>query len=211
MKKLYFIISSIIFLCFGSLQAQTTVPGGTLTSNTTWSITGSPYLIQGDVTVPVNLTLTIQPGVIIKFADYWTGINVSGSLQAIGTINDSIVFTSIKDDAHGGDSNGDGTSTSPGSDQWSAIQYLAGSSGSLKYCFIGYAGGEGSASINVFESSANIEYNTIAYSKERGIYVENASPDINSNVIKNNITEGIYINGLDASKALSLSNNVFLN
>jgi len=211
MKKFTLLLSCIAFLLIGNIQAQTIVAGGNIESNTTWSLSGSPYLIQGDITVNANVTLTIQPDVVVKFNDYWAGINVYGSLNAIGTANDSIFFTSIKDDVHGGDSNGDGTDTSPAPDQWSAIQYFAGSTGSLKYCFIGFGGGEGSASINIFDNSIIIENNTIAYSQERGIYVENASPDINNNLIKNNLNEGIYFTGFDASKTLSLSNNTFLN
>lgn len=40
---------------------------GTITENQTWSNT--VYLI-GDVTVPKNVTLTIQPGTTIHFSDY---------------------------------------------------------------------------------------------------------------------------------------------
>ncbi|MBN1650542.1 MAG: T9SS type A sorting domain-containing protein, partial [Bacteroidales bacterium] len=79
---------------------------------------------------------------------------------------------------------------------------------SLKYCFIGYGGGEGSANIHVWDNDVDIEHNTIMKSKERGIYVDNASPNISYNLIKNNLTEGI----LTANGALPyVKNNNIIN
>ena len=48
--------------------SSTPIAGGSLSSNQTWSLSGSPYLIQGDLTVPAGITLTIEPGTIIQFA-----------------------------------------------------------------------------------------------------------------------------------------------
>ena len=45
----------------------TVVPGGSL-GDTTWSLAGSPYVVQGDVTVLAGATLTIDPGVEVRFA-----------------------------------------------------------------------------------------------------------------------------------------------
>ncbi|MEM6931006.1 MAG: right-handed parallel beta-helix repeat-containing protein, partial [Myxococcota bacterium] len=48
-------------------NAMTTVPGGTL-GNTTWDLAGSPWIVQGDVTVLAGATLTIQAGAEVRFA-----------------------------------------------------------------------------------------------------------------------------------------------
>ena len=42
-------------------EASTTLPGG-IVANQTWTAAGSPYLVQGDITIPAGGQLTIQPG-----------------------------------------------------------------------------------------------------------------------------------------------------
>jgi len=69
----------------------------------TWTTDISPVIITGEAIVPEDSTLTIEPGVTVKFK---TGndfncnggvdcgyLNVRGSIVAEGTQNDSIVFT----------------------------------------------------------------------------------------------------------------------
>ena len=58
----------------------------------TWT---SDYLYQviGDISVPEGETLIIEPGVTIKFMDFYS-LNISGTLLASGTETDSIIFTS---------------------------------------------------------------------------------------------------------------------
>ena len=76
--------------------------GGPLTS-------GTVYHASGTLTVPVGKTLTIQPGTILKFTG--SGLSVQGTLSAIGTPAQPIVFTSQQDDSAGGDTNGNGPSS----------------------------------------------------------------------------------------------------
>ena len=57
-----------------------------------WDSTGSPYYVTCDVTVPAGQTLEIRPGVQVLFTGHYK-FNVFGNLQAIGTAQDSIVFT----------------------------------------------------------------------------------------------------------------------
>ncbi len=58
----------------------------------TWEITGSPFYIQGDITIPDDSTLTIEPGVSVIFVDYYA-LNVQGRLLAVGNESDTIFFT----------------------------------------------------------------------------------------------------------------------
>lgn len=47
--------------------ASTTVPGGTVV-NETWTTAGSPYILQGDITIPANAFWKVMPGVEIHVA-----------------------------------------------------------------------------------------------------------------------------------------------
>ena len=79
-----------VFLLKVSASAQTNIPGGDVSG--IWTKANSPYLISGDITIPNENTLEIEPGVNIEFQDNF-GIFVEGNLLAQGTEQDSIIFT----------------------------------------------------------------------------------------------------------------------
>ncbi len=58
----------------------------------TWALKGSPYYINGEITIPNDSTLTIEPGVDVIFTGNYK-FNVKGRLLAIGTETDTILFT----------------------------------------------------------------------------------------------------------------------
>ncbi len=60
----------------------------------TWEKDLSPYFIVGDVWIPEGQTLTVEPGVEVKFEGNFS-VDVYGTLDAQGTQEDSIVFTTI--------------------------------------------------------------------------------------------------------------------
>ena len=78
------------------------------------------YIVSNSVTVASGATLTLQPGTVLKFN---TGcqMTVNGTLAALGTRASPVVFTSLKDDAHGGDANGDGEKTRPNGGDWNGL------------------------------------------------------------------------------------------
>jgi RHS repeat-associated protein len=118
---------------------------GTLAASETWS--GSRvYQVTGNVTVPSGVTLTIQPGAIVKFSAN-TGITVQagGSLIANGTVAQPIYLTSINDDSVGGDTNGNGGATSPAAGDWGSI-VLSGATASFSHVQMSYGGGPVSSS-----------------------------------------------------------------
>jgi hypothetical protein len=84
-------------------SGPTHVAARTYSTNTTWTLANSPYVIDGTVTVAAGATLTIEPGVVVKLNGQTRAINVYGSLKAVGTAADRIVFTSIQDDSVGGE------------------------------------------------------------------------------------------------------------
>jgi hypothetical protein len=63
---------------------------GTITT-TTWTASLSPYYVTGTITVPTGNTLTIEPGVDVRF-DADVQFIVQGVLNAVGTETDSIRF-----------------------------------------------------------------------------------------------------------------------
>ena len=86
------------------VAGATTVAGGSLSVDTVWTVPNSPYLVQGDLTVPSGKTLTIQPGVEVQFLQGdtlasgldagRTELAINGTLLAQGTAASPIVFHS---------------------------------------------------------------------------------------------------------------------
>jgi len=88
---------------------------------TTWYAT-NVYVIPDGATVYVNAGLTIQAGTVVKLgADSELSISSGGQINATGTSIYPIVFTSLKDDGAGGDTNADGAFSSPGMGDWYGV------------------------------------------------------------------------------------------
>jgi hypothetical protein len=52
-----FLIFMLLFLSLGTVFSQTPVPGGNVSG--TWTLAGSPYLINGEITIPNSQSLII--------------------------------------------------------------------------------------------------------------------------------------------------------
>ncbi len=89
MQTLRFFLFGFISLTIIS-NAQTIIPPGDVSG--TWTLGGSPYLINGEITIPNGLTLTIEPGVSVEFQGHYK-FYVQGRLLAVGTKQDTIIFT----------------------------------------------------------------------------------------------------------------------
>jgi hypothetical protein len=66
--------------------------GGAIAANTTWGAAGTPFVVTSDVLVQTGVTLTIEPGVCVKFQAQ-RGLRIDGELIAQGTDSDPICFT----------------------------------------------------------------------------------------------------------------------
>jgi hypothetical protein len=91
MKKI--LLALLLGLLFKVTVAQTNVSGGIYT-NTTWTLVNSPYIVVDTVVVFPGVTLTIEPGVVVKFNNNKYLEIRQAVLTAIGTVTDSITFTS---------------------------------------------------------------------------------------------------------------------
>ncbi|MFC2116534.1 right-handed parallel beta-helix repeat-containing protein [Bacteroidota bacterium] len=93
MKTLKLSLTCLMIVASASfLLAQT---GTIITTDSVkgrWTVEDSPFYIQGDITIPSQDSLVIEPGVKIIFEGYYK-LDVEGTLLAIGTPTDSIIFT----------------------------------------------------------------------------------------------------------------------
>ena len=147
-----------LFANTDSAQARTNIyaPGVDINTPTTWTATGSPYVISGYAWLDVTSTLTIDAGVVVKFIpDNWNhrynGLNVSGGGKIIanGTGDTPVIFTSYYDDTASGDTNGDGATASPVAGDWRGI-ILDADASELSHVEVRY-------SANIYQSYGGIE------------------------------------------------------
>ena len=153
---------------------------GTIAGNWTWTAGAdllpmlindtyrSPYLYG--VTVPAGRTLTVQAGAVVKgrYTSYASYLNVSGILLAQGTAADPVIFTSYRDDSYGGDTNGDGISSTPSPGNWAGLNFLANSDGSvLDHVKIAYA----STGVNAQNASFRLTNSIVKYMSGSAVYL----------------------------------------
>lgn len=133
------ILKSLGALVFGivlvtSAQARGTEVRGEQSG--VWNLAGSPYIVTGDISVPAGASLTIEPGVIVKFAGPYA-LRVNGVLRATGSLTARIVFTSLSDNEFGEDRPRD---QSPSSNDWIGLVFANGieAESHLEQCIIRY-------------------------------------------------------------------------
>jgi hypothetical protein len=122
----------VVFLIDGPVVIQ-----GNISAFTTWK-NGNVYIISDWVSV--DATLTIEPGVVVKFdKDAFLTVSAGGTINANGTSMNPITFTSIKDDTKGGDINGDGAASTPSKNDWAGVSIGGGNNSSFTNCAFLYS------------------------------------------------------------------------
>ena len=156
------------------LEAGTYIPNGSVSG--IWTHANSPYFIIGEIEIELDEQLTIEPGVTIIFMDYYS-LTINGTLIAVGTESDSIVFTSGQPICN--------------PDDWSGIKFedFSNDNSIISFSRIEYA----HYGIHCYKSSPSINNNTFI-NNDRGIYCNNnSSPSISNNTLINN-DGGVYCN-----------------
>ena len=172
------------------------VEGGNLPAGTTtWNNPAVVYWLGGNVTVPTGSTLVIDPGQVVKFGDFGaTTLTVQGTLQAQGTAAQPIIFTSKLDDSAGGDTNNDGSKTSPQAADWSSIQFTATSTNSmLDQVLVNYGGVYVGGEVEANGSVPTIENCTIANSGSSGVQLVGSDATLTGDTFLKN---GFHIDAL---------------
>ena len=156
MKKTFITILTILLIVIPQNTYSQTNVNGFISSDETWSLLNSPYIVTGNIMVNEGVTLTIEPGVIIKFETEKI-LQINGALFAQGTNDNKITFTSNQ--------------LNPTEGDWGYINftdlsidatfdgigvYISGSI--LKYCIIEYGGSSGEGVIVMTTAHPYITY-----------------------------------------------------
>ncbi len=232
MKKTFLVIATI-FLMYSYSNEQTIIPAGNVSG--TWTLAGSPYLIQGSVMIPDGSTLSIEPGVNVNFQGSYK-LYIQGRLLAAGNAADTIHFSAADTTIGWLGLHFDNTPLTNDTSKifYCKLQYAKTTNGGGAIYILGfskvvisnnrisncrtdaYPGGGG---ILCSGSSPVITHNTISHNMTSfgggGICCENSSPAITNNVISNNVAYngggGIECFGIYNASNAVISNNIISN
>jgi hypothetical protein len=156
--------------------------GGAITTDTIWTLAGSPYIVTSDVTVQSGVMLTVEAGVEVRFNN-GTGLFVHGAVHVAGTASQPITFTT--------------SSTTPAPGQWEGIFFEEDSDNArnlLEYATVSYAGQRvcwwhdlcGYTGIGVYDAAPTICYTTVRQSAGHGLWASNANLTLGQDTFEQN-------------------------
>jgi hypothetical protein len=165
-----------------------------------------PYVVDNYLSVEQETTLQIPAGLVVKSGSSAL-MEVYGKLDVQSSVSEPVIFTSIHDDAYGGDT--DGQVVDPASDPWSGLDlfYLSGlttddfSHTIFRFAFSGLMVDNGSDS----EFSPAIHHNTFAYNGLGINMLVGGAGNIQANVHDNLFSGNEY--GVVAAASSSVTGN----
>lgn len=155
-------------------QSSPTYVNGIIDTNTTWTAANSPYIVSSNILVETGATLTIEPGVTVKFAGKYY-LMVKGNLKAQGNSSSLITFTS--------------NAPSPSWGDWEGIQTSEYDANlNLNYCKIQYANtAVYSAEADTEISNSEFSMNSIGISVKWYYRYYHTGRNISGTISKNSI------------------------
>ena len=191
MKRKLFILLSVFLISLVSSELVFALNhSGSITQNEIWAEAENPHIITGLTTVSGNATLTIEPGVEVRFSPeainsrLIIGSSTSqGRLIAIGTETQKITFTS--------------NSTSPQPGDWKNIYFYstAADDSIIENAIIEYGGSSTQGSLYISESNPTIRNCTVRYSSVSGISLYLSTAVISNCIIEENALYGVECDG----------------
>jgi len=195
---------------FFFVSVNATYVEGHISQDTTWTLTDSPYIVTKDLIVDPGVTLTIMPGVEVRFGGNFV-LAVEGRLSAVGTSDKMITFTSNKLQPEAGDWNTIqffNTTTQQSTVAYSVVKYathgitIQHGNVEIRNCLINSNSQSGILAMGV--NQATIKQSTIR-SNQNGILLKPATSGVNisENEVSSNTQNGVYINAYVYVEALA--------
>ena len=139
MKIIIVFFFSLTFFSFSHGALAFVTLDSDFTEDTTLTSAEGPYYIGSCIRVANGVTLIVEPGAVLKFGGSYS-LAVDGELRVNGTEVEPVYFTSFNDDEIGGDTNGNGSTTSPTPRDWRGLSFASGSIGNLENIVVKYGG-----------------------------------------------------------------------
>ena len=170
--------------------------GGTISGNETWHA-GAPWVVEGTVGVASGVTLTIDPGVVVKMASSGVNIEISGRLLAVGTQVSPITFTSAQ--------------AGPAAGNWNKIRFVTGTNpaSQLAYATVSYGGYSNDGAIKV-SRCPSFDHVTVSTTSGRGVYVTGGSVSLTNSTITQGTSNGLWVTAgasVTSLEGTTISNN----
>jgi parallel beta-helix repeat protein len=170
------IFSSVNFLYRIVPAAKATYVEGLIWRDTAWTLVDSPFELSNNVTVAPGVTLTIEPGVEVRFGPDFSLV-VMGRIVANGTSDKMIRFTSNK--------------LTPAKGDWYAILFYGIQQSSMTNCVVEY----GTSGMTIESGALILQDSLVRFNSENGTTVDDGSVIITNCAVANNGMNGISITG----------------
>ena len=193
MKKQFTLLFVLFTIVFGSLSivyktlptVKATYVEGVITQDTIWTLVDSPIVLSNNVTVNPGVTLTIEPGVEVRFGGDFSLI-VNGAIVANGTEERNIHFT---------------TNDPSNTILWQTIEISATQSSLFLNCIMEY----GTNGITMDNGVLEVQNSAIRSNSQNGIIVNGGTLTIRNSEIANNSASAISVAG---GNVVSIENNI---